>query len=92
MKNNQNNRQPSEHNDRRIQHTQAMSQAVSTSEEQLLLDYLIDNGFVWEEAIKMIHMREHLYNNTEMQQRMADDARMQFARWLLEQGELTENI
>jgi hypothetical protein len=84
--------QSSEHNDRRIQRTEAKSQIIGTSEEQVLLDYLIDNGFVWDEAIKMIQMREHLYDNAEMQQRMADDAHLQFARWLLEQGELTENI
>ncbi|HVB73543.1 MAG TPA: hypothetical protein VNE38_08295 [Ktedonobacteraceae bacterium] len=87
MKNNQ---QPSEYNDRRIQHAEALNQVVSASEEQLLLDYLIENGFVWDEAVKLLHMREHLYSNAEMRQRMADDARTQFARWLYEQGQLKE--
>ena len=87
MKNNQ---QPSEHNERRTQHAEAMNSAVSISEEQLLLDYLIDNGFVWEEAVRLVHMREHLYDNDEMRQRIADDAHIQFARWLYEQGEFTE--
>ncbi len=86
-----NNLQPSEHNERRIQHAEAMNQAVRISEEQLLLDYLIDNGFVWEEAVKLLHMREHLYSNSEMRQRLADDAYMQFARWLYKQGELNED-
>ncbi|GAC1565239.1 MAG: hypothetical protein NVS3B14_02300 [Ktedonobacteraceae bacterium] len=86
-----NNPQPSEHNDRRIQHAEAMNQVANASEEQLLLDYLIDNGFVWDEAIKLLDMREHLYSNTEMRQRMADDPRVQFARWLFEQGELKEH-
>ena len=86
-----NNPQPSEHNERRTQHAEAMNQAVSISEEQLLLDYLIDNGFVWEEAVKLVHMREHLYSNSEMRQRLADDAYMQFARWLYKQGELNED-
>ena len=86
-----NNPQPSEYNERRIQHAEAINQVVSTSEEQLLLDYLIDTGFAWEEAIKLVHMREHIYSNGEIRQRMADDAHMQFARWLYEQGEFNEN-
>lgn len=86
-----NNLQPSEHNERRILHAEAINQAISISEEQLLLDYLIDNGFVWEEAVKLVHMREHLYSNSEMRQRLADDAHMQFARWLYKQGELNED-
>ena len=80
-----------EYNERRIQHAEAINPAGSTSEEQLLLDYLIDNGFAWEEAVKLVQMREHIYNNDEVRQRMADDAHMQFARWLYEQGEYHEN-
>jgi hypothetical protein len=83
--------QPSEYNERRIQHAEAMNEAASASEAQLLLDYLIDNGFAWEEAIKLVHMREHIHDNSEVRQRMADDAHMQFVRWLYAQGELNEN-
>ena len=83
--------QPSEYNERRIQHAEAMNEVASASEAQLLLDYLIDNGFSWEEAIKLVHMREHIHDNSEVRQRMADDAYMQFARWLYEQGEFNEN-
>jgi hypothetical protein len=85
-----NNPQPSEHNERHIQHAEALNSAASIPEEQLLLDYLIDNGFVWEEAIKLVHMREHLYDNGEMRQRMENDAHIQFARWLYEHGEFSE--
>lgn len=85
-----NNPQPSEYNERRIQHAEVLNQAASASEELLLLDYLIENGFAWEEAVKLVHMREHIYSNTEMQQRIADDTHMQFARWLYEQGEFNE--
>lgn len=83
--------QPPEFNERRIQHAEAMNEAISTNEAQLLLDYLIDNGFAWEEAIKLTHMREHIHDNSEVRQRMADDAHMQFARWLYQQRELNEN-
>ena len=83
--------QPSEFNERRIQHAEALNETASINEAQVLLDYLIDNGFAWEEAIKLVHMREHIHDNSEVRQRMADDAHMQFARWLYEQGELNEN-
>jgi hypothetical protein len=83
--------QPSEFNERRIQHAETMNEAASTVEAQLLLDYLIDNGFTWEEAIRLVHMREHIHDNSEVRQRMADDAHMQFARWLYAQGELHDN-
>ena len=86
-----NNPQPSEFNERRTRHAEALNQAISLPEEQLLLDYLIDNGFAWEEAIKLVHMRENIQDNSEIRQRMADDAHMQFARWLYEHGELDEN-
>ena len=82
--------QPSEQNERRAQHTQIKSQVGRISEEQMLMDYLIDAGFLLDEAIQLLDLREHLYSNTEMQQRLADDARMQFARWLYEEGELEE--
>ena len=60
------------------------------SEEQLLLDYLLETGFAWEEAEKLLSLRDHLYDNAEMRQRMADDYRMHFARWLYEQQEINE--
>jgi len=58
--------------------------------EQYLLMDLLDSGFAWEEAIKLLRMRDHLYENAEMRQRTADDSRMHFARWLYEQGEIGE--
>jgi len=64
--------------------------AIGTIEDQILLDYLIEMGFVWEEAVKLLNLREHLYENAEMRQRLADDSRMLFARWLYEQGEMSE--
>ncbi len=62
---------------------------IGTVEEQMLVDYLIEMGFVWEEAVKLLNLREHLYENAEMRQRMADDCRLQFARWLYEHGEIS---
>jgi len=82
--------QPSEQNELRILNAQIKSQVENKSEEQMLLDYLIDAGFMLNEALQLLDLREHLYTNTEMQQRLADDARMQFARWLYEKGELNE--
>ena len=82
--------QPSEQNELRTQYAQIKSPVENKSEEQMLLDYLIGAGFMLDEALQLLDLREHLYTNTEMQQRLADDAHMQFARWLYEQGELNE--
>jgi hypothetical protein len=89
------NRQPSmggfsEYNERALQDAEIAASTVGVSEEQMLLDYLIEMGFVWEEAAKLLNLRDHLYENAEMRQRMAEDHRMLFARWLYEQGEITE--
>ncbi len=82
------NRQPSmggfsEYNERALQDAEIAASTVGVSEEQMLLDYLIEMGFV-------LNLRDHLYENAEMRQRMAEDHRMLFARWLYEQGEITE--
>ena len=82
--------QPSEQNELRTQYAQIKSPVENKSEEQMLLDYLIGAGFMLDEALQLLDLREHLYTNTEMQQRLADDGHMQFARWLYEQGELNE--
>ena len=87
MKNQQ---QPSEFNERSVQRVEIGSAATGTTREQMQLDYLIETGFVWEEAVRLLHLRTHLYENAEVRQRQADDYRMQFARWLYEQGEITE--
>jgi len=52
--------------------------------------YLLGLGFTQEEARKLQHQRAHIYENDEMQQRLADDSRIHFARWLYEQGEINE--
>ena len=62
----------------------------SMLEEQRQQEYLLSQGFTWDEARKLQHQRTHLYENVEMQQRMADDSRIRFARWLYEQGEISE--
>ncbi len=80
----------SEHNEHTIQQVGANTPPVSSPEEQRLLDHLLESGFTWEESLKLLHQRTHLYENTEMQQRVADDCRIHFARWLYEQGEINE--
>ena len=77
----------SEHNEATVQ---ADANTVPLSEEQMLLDYLLETGFVWNEATKLLDLREHLYESPEMRQRMAHDCRMHFARWLYDHGELSE--
>lgn len=64
----------------------------SNGGDQIMLDALMNIGFVWEEAIMLLYLREHLYENAEMRQRMTDDQRMHFARWLYIHGEMNEGI
>ncbi len=89
------NRQPSgggsfEHNERLLQHIKTGQHSEGAKEEQIQLDYLMQVGFEWEEAVKLLNMREHLYENCEVRQRMADDLRTHFVRWLYEHGEISE--
>src|SRR5579862_1738521 len=60
------------------------------TKEQSQLNALLESGFAWEEAVSLLALREHLYDNKEMRQRMAEDYRIHFVRWLYEQGELSE--
>ena len=70
---------------------QALGMNVNTqqSDEQRFLDYLLATGFTHNEAIKLVYQRIHLYENSEMRQRLHDDGRIQFARWLYEHGEIS---
>ena len=56
------------------------------TEEQAILNQLLNTGFRWDEAVKLHAMRENLCENAEMRQRMSADYRMHFAKWLYERG------
>ena len=58
--------------------------------EQAQLNALMKSGFTPDEAARLVYLHDNLYSNSEMQQRMANDQRLQFARWLYEQGEMQE--
>jgi len=95
MKNSPQSPQPSEHSERSERPDSQVQEAhmnppVGISDEQAQVDILIKDGFVWDEAIRLVYFRDHLYSNGEMRQRVANDHRMQFMRWLYEQGELQE--
>jgi hypothetical protein len=82
-----------EHNERRerLAHLfEAKRHTSDSSKDQVALDYLTNAGFAWEEAMMLLYLREHLYENFEMRQRMTDDLRMHFARWLYTSGEINE--
>lgn len=59
-------------------------------EEREQLARLLSMGFTLDEANRLQHQRTHIYENAEMQQRLVDDSRMHFARWLYEHGEMNE--
>lgn len=58
--------------------------------EQRQIDALMERGFLWEEAVQLVQLREHIYENVEVKQRLEADEHMQFARWLYEQGAINE--
>ncbi|QBD81448.1 hypothetical protein EPA93_37955 [Ktedonosporobacter rubrisoli] len=64
---------------------------TETEKGQAQLDFLLEQGFDWDEALKLLHLHEHIYENAEVRQRMAEDCRMLFVKWLYEQGELHED-
>ncbi len=59
--------------------------------EQRQVDALMERGFLWEEAVQLVQLREHIYENVEVKQRLEEDAHMQFARWLYERGAINED-
>ena len=72
------------------QRAESYTSTSSMLEEQRQQEYLMSQGFTWDETRKLQYQRTHLYENVEMQQRLADDSRIHFARWLYEQGEINE--
>ncbi|HTK08479.1 MAG TPA: hypothetical protein VL485_15025 [Ktedonobacteraceae bacterium] len=85
-----------EADDQYVQQTELMkSHAIESREgllsrDQMRLEQLMISGFNWKEAINLLNMREHLYENIEMQQCIEINPRMQFARWLHEHHEISE--
>ena len=54
--------------------------------DQLALDALFDEGFTWEQGLRLLILREHLYDVPEMQERISEDPHVHFVRWLYQQG------
>lgn len=52
---------------------------------------LLEKGFHSKEITQLLALREHLYENTEMRQRIEDNPYLCFMRWLYRQGDLTED-
>lgn len=83
------NKQPSDYNERG-KYTELGDIQERILLEQRQVDALMERGFLWEEAVQLVQMREHLYENAEVKQRLEADEHMQFARWLYEQGAINE--
>jgi hypothetical protein len=79
-----------EQNERTIQQADFETYDDELMQERRLLDQLFCLGFRWEEAAQLLTLRTHLYENREVRQRQSEDNRLLFARWLYEQGEITE--
>jgi hypothetical protein len=57
--------------------------------DQLALDTLFDEGFTWEQGLRLLILREHLYDIPEMQERITADPHVHFVRWLYQHGVYT---
>jgi hypothetical protein len=79
-----------EQHERSKQSTGPGARFIEAATEHAQLDTLIESGFKWDEALKLLTLREHLYQNKEIRQLLENDNRMQFARWLYQQGEMSE--
>jgi hypothetical protein len=63
----------------------------ANADDATLLAALMATGFSREEATRLSDLHTHLYENIEIRQLLSSDHRLQFARWLFEQGEMHEN-
>jgi hypothetical protein len=80
----------SDHNERMVPPIETEVSLVDSLAGQTRLTSLLESGFTWEEAIRLLNMQEYLYENSEMRQRLSDNYRIHFVRWLIEHGELSE--
>jgi hypothetical protein len=79
-----------EYNDHTASQVEIARPITETPQNLRQLDALLETGFSWDEAKKLLELREHIYENSEMRQRLTSDSRLQFARWLYLHGELHE--
>lgn len=65
----------------------AMEELTIEEEEVLMAD-----GFAFEEVMYLAGMRANLANNAEVRERAEGDHRLQFTRWLVQNGRLSEEV
>ena len=55
------------------------------------LEQLLAMGFSDDEAAKLIHMKDHVADQAEYRELLAESRRLDFARWLIEHGRMKDN-
>jgi hypothetical protein len=85
-----NNEQASQQTDLTMRQLQIEITENDTTQNQARLESLMTAGFSWDESVNLLRMREHVYENVEVRQRIENDPRVQFVRWLIENGEMNE--
>jgi hypothetical protein len=58
-------------------------------EDRVALDALFDQGFTWDQGLRLLALRHHLFDIPEMRERIAADPHLHFARWLYAHGHLS---
>jgi hypothetical protein len=82
----------SEQNEPVSHNVQTDQASIESTNDSVQLDVLMETGFSRDEATRLSHLRKHLYENVEVRQRLNNDNRLLFARWLFEHGEMHENL
>jgi hypothetical protein len=82
----------SEHNEPVLHNVSTDQASIESTNDSIQLDVLMETGFSRQEAIRLSHLHKHLYENVEVRQRLSQDNRLLFARWLFEHGEMHENL
>jgi|GEM_PF-3240510 len=59
-----------------------MLPAETPLEEQLLLDTLLDQGFTWDESLRLLLLRANRYAIAEVVEHVTEDPTVKFTRWL----------
>ena len=51
---------------------------------------MLDGNFTTDEVARLEHLREHFHDHVEYLERLLDERRIEFVRWLIETGRLSE--
>jgi hypothetical protein len=57
--------------------------------ESAEFQYLLSRGFTQNEALKLLHMKNHVTEQIEYREMIAENRRLNFIRWLIEHNRIS---